>query len=208
MFIFLVLATVYANVVILSSSADFVNTTPNKHHQYYLQQERQTVYYDDGWKVYQVTQPPSMSYHHLLIPITLCMDNSHGLGGAVEFTYEIEVLAGTSLGASLSVPLGVTLGVELGVGFSLAYSYSSTMSCEVGKGEYGQLFMQPLLIEVPESSLSTVRWDKHRQMIRGETTTFESFRVLSRHMPNVFCVSDTTPLALKCNAVIVPLVVD
>ncbi|CUM64491.1 uncharacterized protein PRCAT00002096001 [Priceomyces carsonii] len=172
---------------------------------------RVSLYYnetDASWYSFKLkdklTSPVKPQTFSDLIPVTACLSSKDGDGGSVSITYEVDIqasdyLAGSGTFAPSMSPLSLsgTLGVTVGPTFSYIGSYT----CNIDAGEYGQLFIEPFYVEVPESSRIQVAYEKHKGVVlKGKKyEEFNKFKVLVKNKPNHYCVSGKTKDDLQCS---------
>ncbi|KAK6457901.1 uncharacterized protein RJT20DRAFT_27460 [Scheffersomyces xylosifermentans] len=204
-------------VYILNKKEDMGNPkykkfTENKKSVFYFKETKSSVYYDESqgdWYELQAkerqTSTPKLETYPELLPVSSCLDSSYGSGGSISVSYSLTLTMSNSLaiGGSFNIH-ALTLAISAAIGTKVAGSFtaSSTYTCLVGKGEYGQLLIEPFVVEIPEMARSKT-WYK---FLKGFVTSgqkadeMRSFKMIAFHKPNHYCMIDTDTKNLQCAA--------
>ncbi|KAK6465485.1 hypothetical protein DFJ63DRAFT_22563 [Scheffersomyces coipomensis] len=145
--------------------------------------------------------------YHDLIPVTSCLSNEFGSGGSVSRQYSFNLQASNTAGFGFTVSVFFTsfgLGLDMGIGTTTTVNFSSSYSCDIAAGEIGQLFVQPFMVEYPQSHRRVMRINKRlRKIFRGrDIEMIERFRMIALVKPNHYCISEKDESKLSCGSTV------
>lgn len=178
----------------------------NKQNVFYFKDTQSSVYYDHedkDWFEYSLKKEEPATVHAFpdLIPISPCIDSSEGDGGYVSQKYEVGLTITGTLGPQLSYNISpITIGANIGLAVAPSFSFSGSYECDVAKGQYGQMFIEPFYVDLPSGGRRKVAYRKFRGIVaNGESyESFSRFKMIAKHKPNHYCLVDTDPGNLQC----------
>lgn len=167
-----------------------------------FKQENQVLSYDSkDWYLYKLSGPVSRPEVGRILPVSPCLDSSHGSGGSIVNEYEYELDLSTSVGTSAKYkPVNFAVGFGAGVAVTTSFIFTTSVSCSVAAGSYGQLFITPQVITVPRSERVRVRptrWGGFAPTLDPEEIPL--YRAFVMPMLNHHCIVSSSPDDLQCN---------
>lgn len=139
------------------------------------------------------------------IPLTGCLDMTHGDGGLLSGLFSKSVGGTASLDLAYGIDLGLVGSGGITTGFSIgtALSIEAAYSCTIDAGETGQMFLQPFLTEIDGGSYREIVVEKRRlrsTAVRPQAWAgLPAVRVaLALARPVVTCATD--PQVLMCGS--------
>lgn len=167
-----------------------------------FKQENQVLSYDSNdWYLYKLSGPVSRPEVGRILPVSPCLDSSQGSGGSIVNEYEYELDLSASVGASAKYkPVNYAVGFGAGVSVTTSFIFTTSVSCSVAAGSYGQLFITPQVITVPHSERVRVRptrWGGFAPALDPEKIPL--YRAFVMPSLNHHCVVSNSPDDLQCN---------
>ncbi|KAK6197474.1 uncharacterized protein RJT21DRAFT_128789 [Scheffersomyces amazonensis] len=199
------------NIYIFNTESDLQKhpeAFENKRNGIILKEDQKTMYYsekEDSWIIQEYKKTPKKDLiipYTDKIPVTSCLDSTQGSGGGIARSYSFSITANGKLYFEFSQGIGsYTFGLNAGVSTSTSQTFSYSYSCNVEEGYVGQLYVQPFMVQIPQSTTTRIYYDNvmHKYERGAMLDELQRMRVIADRQPAHHCVVVKDASLLQCN---------
>lgn len=163
-----------------------------------LEDTQLIIYYDEDerkWYLHRFNKPNYDLLEDISgrIPVSWCLDMTDGKGGFISPSVEVELASGGGSNlaggyAGVGQFKGDIFKVAFGVSLATSVRFTGGMTCNVGAGQYGQVFIRPYVFTVPEGERISIQFKMSKGIVeKGEWETTESYDRYWVRPPMVEC---------------------
>lgn len=202
-------------VEILQSESDiykskYKNLTKNINNYFFIKKTQTLFYYDKDEKSWYQLKKIDTSIKHLdpeplkeLVPVSQCIDNKHGIGGAIhrQYTVTLQTTIKGSVGIALSIYYFDT-GLSTMSKASPSVTFTNLIICNSQKGEYTQMFIEPFIVNLPNTLRQKILFIKQQGFTihKGKKNEILSkIRLIANKIPTHICMNHKNMNELQCD---------
>lgn len=176
----------------------------NKENIFRIEDCGSVIYFDDDrgkWYLHQFEEPDnSVDSAPMRLPLSWCLDMTDGMGGYISPTVEVELSHSSQLrlGGGFSIDnsaLGLKadiLKAAFGVSAAVSVRFTGSFTCNVKRGQYGQIFLRPYVYRVPEGKRVAVKFKSGKGLVEvGKWEKTPSYNRYWVRRPLLECATHT-----------------
>ncbi|CAK7891079.1 hypothetical protein CAAN1_01S01882 [[Candida] anglica] len=172
-----------------------------------FKEENSVISYDykeKSWYEYEFDDRAVLEVFPDLVPVTMCFDSFNGTGGgSIQQSYSFSMTFTNKVYSAIKFNVSdLTISAALGFELASSVSFTGSYSCDISNGQYGQMFIEPFYVDVPEGTRQKVYYKDGIVKYDQVQEKTPSFKILSTSNPNHYCIVDTTPTTLQCDKTI------